>query len=365
MNIIREYLQKESLERLLARTKCTTRRHGEFPNLVLIKYDQIHSDMNDPLVQACRSIILDEDDDWRVICHPYDKFFNYSEFQAVEIDYDSAVAYEKLDGSIINMFYYKGKWRVSTSGCPDASGSVYDDPRTFAELFWDTWKELGYELPSDILSDYTFMFELMTPFNRIIIPHKESRIVLHGMRDKCNDKETSVRAINNWEVVKVYPFKHMGNLIGHVIDMKGTKQEGYVVCDAKFNRIKLKCPNYVALHHFRYLSTPKSFMELILTNEGSEFLVYFPEMADEYNSLKKEFNRTCAAIEIAYTVFKDIVPQKEFAIAIKDMPFKHILFAIRRGYIKTAGEGFRKSGAKKTIEYLITQRKVRNDKDTE
>jgi len=357
MNIVREYLQGASLERLPSRTKCTTRRHEDFPNLVLIKYNQIRSDMNDPLVQTCRSIILDEDDDWKVICHPYDKFFNYGEFQAIDIDYDTAVVYEKLDGSIINMYYYRDEWRVSTSGYPDAGGSVYDDPRTYAELFWDTWKELGYELPPyDMFSSYTFMFELMTPYNKIIVPHKKSRIVLHGIRNIYSGMEVAIAEGAEelgWEIVKRYPFKHMGNLIADAASMKGLEQEGYVICDADFNRVKLKCPDYVGLHHFRYLSTPKSFMNMILTNETNEFLAYFPEMADSYNRLAKMLDTKCAKIDAVYESFKNIDSQKEFALAVKGLPsIKHILFAIRKGYVNTTKEYFEQAGAKKTVEHL-------------
>ena len=50
-------------------------RHKAYPNLVLLKYSQIASDMSLPIVQECRGIILDESDDWRVVSRAYDKFF--------------------------------------------------------------------------------------------------------------------------------------------------------------------------------------------------------------------------------------------------------------------------------------------------
>lgn len=353
MNIIREYLRNESLDKLLRRTECTAKRHNEFPNLVLLKYNQVKSDMNDPLVQACRGIILDEDDDWKVICHPYDKFFNYGEFQAADLVHEETIIYEKLDGSIINMYYYRGEWRVSTSGFPDASGSGGNSGMTFAELFWNTWNELGYEMPPEDLTNYTFMFELMTPYNKIIVPHEKSRIVLHGVRDNDTDKECHVGlGICKWEVVKRYPLKDIDKLIADSKDMSGIEQEGYVLCDYNFNRVKLKCPSYVALHHFKYLSTPKSFMTLILANEGSEFLVYFPEMAEEFNKLKQSFTDMCVAIDLTYSYYKDIESDKEFALTIKDYRGKHVLFAIRRGYQSNARDYFIHKGAKYTIEFM-------------
>ena len=55
--------------------------------------------MGSPLVAECRGIILDEQDDWRVVSYPFDKFFNYNESKAAVLDWSQGVdVYEKLDG---------------------------------------------------------------------------------------------------------------------------------------------------------------------------------------------------------------------------------------------------------------------------
>ena len=91
-----------------------------YPNLVLFKYDQVNSPMDNPVVQECRGIILDEADDWRVIARPFTKFYNYGEPNAASIDWTTARVQEKVDGSLCAFYHYKGDWHVATTGTPDA-----------------------------------------------------------------------------------------------------------------------------------------------------------------------------------------------------------------------------------------------------
>lgn len=80
------------------------RRHGTYPNLVLFKYG-ISPDWSHPEVINARGIILDEDNDWEVVAYPYDKFFNYGDPIAAKVDFEDSIIYEKLDGSLMFMYW--------------------------------------------------------------------------------------------------------------------------------------------------------------------------------------------------------------------------------------------------------------------
>ena len=84
--------------------------------LVLTKYDQTHSDMTIPLVRECRGIILDETNGHQPVCVPLFKFGNFGESYIPDIDWTSACIQEKLDGSLIKLWYHAGEWRVSSNG---------------------------------------------------------------------------------------------------------------------------------------------------------------------------------------------------------------------------------------------------------
>ena len=64
-----------------------TKRDGEF---VLLKYDQIRSDLTIPLVRECRGIILDESNGYRPACVPFFKFGNFGESYIPDIDWSLA-----------------------------------------------------------------------------------------------------------------------------------------------------------------------------------------------------------------------------------------------------------------------------------
>ena len=92
------FLRAHGLAELAARFAVRGVRHPKYPNLILLKYNQIESPMAEPVVQECRGLILDEAADWRVVSFPYVKFFNYAEPLAAAIDWATAQVYEKLDG---------------------------------------------------------------------------------------------------------------------------------------------------------------------------------------------------------------------------------------------------------------------------
>ena len=269
--ILIDYIKQNGLAVLETNFFITAKRHSKYPNLVLLKYSQIESDFSNPIVRLCRGIILDEANNWKPVCFGYRKFANYGESYADKIDWSNARVAEKLDGSLIQLFYYDNQWLVATSGTPDAGGSVGDFGFTFAELFWRVWKEKGYQLPTDINCCYAF--ELCGKYNRIVVQHKEERIVLHGGRNLNTFRELDpiVEAHNyGWEVVKTFPFTSIGEVLAETIDMKGIENEGFVVIDTKnYNRVKIKAQNYIALSHLKDSvdSSKRQLLEIARKNE--------------------------------------------------------------------------------------------------
>ena len=113
---------------------------NEYESYFLIKYNMIKSDFSNKAVQQCRGIILDKET-FEIVCRPFDKFFNYGETHAAKIDWDSAVATEKIDGSLIKVWWAEklNKWMVSTNGTVNAfEAEIQNDAspyKTFGELF--------------------------------------------------------------------------------------------------------------------------------------------------------------------------------------------------------------------------------------
>jgi hypothetical protein len=298
--------------------------------------------MAEPIVQQCRGIILDESAGWAVASYPFDKFFNYGEPNAAEIDWTSASVLEKLDGSLMTLYWYPDQWRVASSGTPDASGPAHDSGITFADLFWKTWNDLKHQLPTDRQS--CFMFELMTPLNRIIVPHERSRLVYIGQRSLTGAMKESwgehQAEILGWQVAKEYPLTTLAECVAAAGKLRGLDGEGFVVRDQNFHRLKIKCPQYVALSYLKESLSPRSMLEVVRKNESTEFLAYFPELQPLFDSVKTKFDALCETVETEYAAVKHIESQKDFAMAVKSLRCPPALFTLRTKKVATVREYF-------------------------
>lgn len=58
----------------------------------------------------------------KVVCYPFSKFFNAREHHAAELDWSTAVFTEKLDGSLIKLYFLEAEtqWVVATNNTVDA-----------------------------------------------------------------------------------------------------------------------------------------------------------------------------------------------------------------------------------------------------
>jgi hypothetical protein len=332
---IQNYLQSNSLESLKEKYFIDFKRHSKYPNLILFKYNQIESDFNEEIVRESRGIILDEKDNWNIVSISYFKFFNYGEQLAANIDWESSKCYEKLDGSLIVLYWYDNQWLIQSSGSPDASGNVDIYDFTFNELFWRVWKELEYRLPDESWKNYCFSFELCTPYNKIVVQHNKNRIVLHGTRNRIILKESNVDQYTidesgwNWEIVKSYPLNTLESVIESAKQLNPINNEGFVIVDKDFNRIKMKSPQYVMLHHLKEGMSKDKLLTIIKTNEYEEFLVYFPEYKEIYNKLKEKYYILIDSLEKHWNLIKNIETRKNFAMEAKKCEFADCMFKLK------------------------------------
>ena len=85
------------------------RESGEY---VLLKYTQFYSDMSYLSVRESRGSVFrqNESGEWIYVCRPFDKFFNFNEEYAAPIDWKCAKVTEKIDGSLMKLWFDEGAW---------------------------------------------------------------------------------------------------------------------------------------------------------------------------------------------------------------------------------------------------------------
>lgn len=347
-----KFLQTNSLAKLTQQLGIKAKRHQRYPDLISLNYDQIDSPKTHPVVRECRGLILNETN-WEIIAYPYRRFFNAGESGADEIDWKSARCYDKCDGSLCILYFYGNQWQVATRGTPDASGQVNRFGFSYSDLFWQTWKELNYQLPQN--THCCYMFELMTPLNRVVVQHAKNQLLLHGTRDLHTFQELDpieVAGVYGWNPVTTYPLQTLSEILIAVEALKPMQAEGYIICDRTFNRIKVKSPAYIAVAHFKNGFSTQRLLEILLTNESDEFLLHFPEWTDLYEQLKGKLDTLTQKLEQVYQAHQHIESQKEFALAIKEHPLSNIMFQRRANKIGSIAEGLRQIHISK-LEQLL------------
>jgi hypothetical protein len=336
MTHIQDFLRSiGTLDELMTTYNIKVKRHEQHPNLVLLKYDMVNSNMDSLLVQECRGIILDESNDWAIVSRSFDKFFNHGEGHAAEIEWASARVQEKLDGSLCSLYFYGGTWHVATTGTPDASGHVDGDEKTFAQLFWEVFNEHGCEMPPSEHAGTTFMFELITPLNRIVCRYPTRMLILLAARDTHTGEFTpplhEAAGMLNVAPVREFPLGDVGSVLATFSTMNPLEQEGYVVVDRHGHRIKVKHPGYVALHHAKDGMSPRALMDIARKGEVSEVAAAFPEMQEELNTWKQRIDAWTAMVDAQLAAIPATPIQKEFAAHATKTKFPAPLFAIRAG----------------------------------
>lgn len=350
-----------TLADLLTSRGIIAKRHREHPNLVLLKYNQIESPMGDPLVQECRGIVLDEADGWRVVSRSFDKFFNHGESHAAPIDWGTAEVQEKVDGSLITVYAYGGDWHAATTGTPDGCGGVHGNdasctwspregatlpvPDSFSGYFWQTLSL--YDVPpfdappTGAAARLSWMFELCGPLNRVVIPHAEAKVTLLGARIPETGQWIPLSDAKkilggNVPAVRSFPLQSVDDILATFAILSPLAQEGYVVCDAAFNRIKVKHPGYVAIHHAKDGLSVRAFVDIAKSGEVPEVIAAFPELKPQLNDVRDRFAALVARTEEDFLAHRHHASQKDFALAVKDRPHSAALFQLRAGKVPNA-----------------------------
>lgn len=329
--------------------------------LVMLKYNQLDSDFNEEIVRECRGLILDEDS-LEPISVPFFKFGNYGESYCPEIDWESAVILEKRDGSLVKVVKLGEDYLISTNGCIDAFKAMMPDDvlcpyKSYGELFM---KAMGDRL--SLLSEgYTYMFELTSPYNKVVVPYDDIEITLIGIRDNKSLQEELIcdsKLKDSFLLPKRYGFRTLEECIESAHSLPYS-EEGYVVLDKHFNRVKIKSLEYVNVHHLRGegVMTEKRILDIIRQNETAEYLIYFPEYKELFSEYKRKVDDLYKAYHLMWLSFSQLEfnSRKEIALFLEDAKDVYdlvFIFKMIDGKIKEPCDYFENMSLDKFVDIL-------------
>ena len=277
--------------------------------LLMLKYSQFDSDFMNELVRECRGLILDAET-FEIVSFPFRKFGNAGEKYCPNIDWKDCYVEEKVDGSLCKIVkLHDGNLLVSTNGTIDAAKAPVAEQlgckaKNFKELIEEgLWHYgLDFEKLAGMLDfNKTYMFELTSPFNRVVVQWHETKLTFLGCRDNITFQEESYIGhplSKVFDTPRVFPLHSLDECIAAAKEL-GKDEEGYVVCDKDFNRVKVKSPLYVSLHTLagNYVLSYERALDIVRSNEVDEVLSYFPEFKDNLMAVKARLDEHIASLK--------------------------------------------------------------------
>lgn len=273
MKLNTDFINK--LENYISTGLISKVKHNYFP-LYILKYTRIAQlRCNDPkdalqwdnVLMECRGLVIDED--YNIIAKPFKKFFNQEELtvqQLQEYKNKKYVIQEKVDGSLIIIFYYMDEWVLATQK------TFYSDVAIFAKKLFDIKK---YNLDNN----YTYLAEFVSPLTRVVIAYNEPNFILLSAKDK-NFNELNLNLINsNIDKVREYDLK--------LTDLKSynwKNHEGFVVKFEDGFRYKVKFDNYLKLHYILTGVSSKTIFDIMASGKKVEDLVINNDTPDEFDA---------------------------------------------------------------------------------
>lgn len=337
--------------------------------LVMFKYNQIDSDFSEKICCEARGIVLDAGT-FEVVSYGFDKFFNSHEMHAAKLDASSMLSTVKVDGSIIKIVKFGSDILISTNGTISAFNAPVAEQlgcpfNSFGEIVIDVIvKKFGSKQAFvDMLDEkFTYIFELVSPWTRVCTPFPENDMYLIGCRDNdaAHDfNETffkDCKLASYFKTPEILKFNTIEKCLEYAQTLDWTN-EGYVVMDKDFNRVKVKNAAWLAVHHLaqNHTMSYERAVEICRANEIDEVLGYFPEFKDALLGCKEKYQQLIDDLTASWEKYDDskFETRKDKAMWIqKNFKIPGVGFMLIDGKVKSVQEWAKSVPAKNLVKAL-------------
>jgi hypothetical protein len=262
------------------------------PKYYVLNYNQIGAYISgiNEYNRLTRGTIFDKNG--KLVSLPFKRFFNQGEEHADVLNYNKAKVIEKLDGSLVSVFFDSNGNPVFNTRKMISSNE--DDMKIMAKSFTDAGE---YNLMEEFLSwvkqvnykafrtnDIVYIFEAITTKNKIVTKYKDDQYGLYliGCRDMKTLEEFSEDELNDIakklgvKRPRIFSFKGNYKELKALLDL-GEKFaddfEGFVVREGN-KRVKVKKDTYLKLHKAIGSVSLKNLLPIVLDGEVDELKAY-------------------------------------------------------------------------------------------
>lgn len=250
------------------------------PNLPLIIWNYSpkvqYENLWDEITLQARGLITDLKGN--IVARPFRKFFNIEEKKHTATE-DFEV-FDKMDGSLIISFYYNDELIVASRGSFTSDQAV-----AAKKLLTEKYNSVNGMLPG-----YTYLFELIVPWNRIVVDYgDDEKLIVLGVIETESGRECKFLEMENegFDIVRKYDGVKDFNILKGII---GDNEEGFVVRFSNGNRMKIKGYEYLRLHKIMTNVSTTGVWEIL--SGGGSFDEILKDVPDEFYNKIKDYEKS-------------------------------------------------------------------------
>lgn len=315
---VTELFTIEELDAAIARGLISKRKHPTLPLYILNYTAEAQWNWEWTAVTLnCRGLVIDED--YNIIARSLPKFFSYEQLDG-KLPEGNFVVEEKLDGSMLLVFKYKGNIVTATRGSFESDQAIKG--KTFLPGNFDTNE------------GYTWIFEVIYKENRVVVDYDFEGLVLLAIVWADGTQSPNVHdyaELFGFRSPKRYSFESLEEILNY----KEDNLEGFVLryINLDYDRVKIKLEEYKRLHRLITGVSEKTVWEAmkegklpeLLENVPDEFYRFVQEvkqrLEDHYNVIEND----------AKDFFVDLGDRKANALFYQNFQHPGILFHMLDG----------------------------------
>jgi len=352
--LVTEYLKEHTFQQLEDEHGVCARPSSDGSKFSC-NYDQILARSGDALAGQCRGLVI-RPRAWRelaamgdgrkncvvgestVLARPMDRFYNHGDASAAGVDWSDPKlrVLEKLDGTMVVVYWdpMKAVWCAGTRSVPEAdlpirSGHMEIGDMTFADLFWlanyetakayvldrsgsceRTLEEFRRTCDRTYNREWTYVFELTSQWNRVIVKYDVPRITLLAVRETQTGREfdPATHGQAYMPLPRSWPLRDPAALAAFVDQADPSKLEGAVVIDSHFRRLKVKNKAWVLSSKAKDLVTVsrRSALEAIIVGTIDDVVPLLDaDVSAELLKMQADLVSYCQSIDANFVRFRD------------------------------------------------------------
>lgn len=370
MLLIQEFFQTHSLKELYD-LHGVSHRFSKDKTKFSLNYDQIAAKAGDLVADQCRGLVLrleqpghrvDYEDEivgeTKILARPMDRFYNAGDTNGANINWNDRTLriQEKLDGTMCIVYFddLKNQWCVATRAVCEADLAFGDDivsplkTNTFYELFKysvnstisviypDVCEEEYFNYEPDYDDDslfhnwletldknITYLYELTTPLNRIVVRYDDYRVTLLASRVTSTGVYVEYEQGYGPALLKPqeWQIKTLEELSEFVNSADPSKIEGAVVIDGNYNRLKVKSKAWVLASRAKNLValSKRRALESIIDGTIDDVIPLLSRELVEYiETMRADLVLFCLNTDQLFLKFNKEPDRKSFAITVQN-----------------------------------------------